>query len=245
MRRQTLAFALTAVTLFFLDVPLTGRAQRVSFQTEDGVSIAATWHEPHDAAGGRAAGPAPAVILVHMLNRSRRDWDALGSKLAAAGIGALAIDLRGHGDSHFSRAADAVADYAVLRQDLKAARRFLASRTDVLSGRIGLAGASLGANLVALDAADGGVMSIALLSPSLDYRGLRIESALRKFADHPALLVASDEDAYSRRSVMDLQKTGSRREVLTLSGAGHGTNMLGRAPELPLALVDWFRRTLQ
>lgn len=238
MLRRTLACALTAFALFVLAVPAAGRAQRVTFRTDDGVSIAGTWHEP-------SSRPAPAVILVHMLNRSRRDWDPVAPRLAAAGIGALAIDLRGHGDSRFDPPAEAAPDYAVLRHDLQAARKYLASRNDVVAGRIGLAGASLGANLVALEAAEGGVISIALLSPSLDYRGLRIEAALRKFRAHPVLLVASDDDAYARRSVLDLQKTGTVREVLTLSAAGHGTNMLGRAPELAQALVDWFRRTLQ
>ena len=48
---------------------------------------------------------------------------------------------------------------------------------------IGLAGASIGANLALLDAADDpGVMSVALLSPGIDYRGLRTEAAMKKYA---------------------------------------------------------------
>jgi acetyl esterase/lipase len=116
-----------------------------------------------------------------------------------------------------------------------------------VSSRIGLAGGSLGANLVALHAAaDASIVSVALLSPSLDYRGLRIEAAVRKYGSRPMLLVVSDEDAYARRSADELKGTGGGiRELLTLSGAGHGTNMLGRAPELGSALVAWFQRTLQ
>jgi len=34
------------------------------------------------------------------------------------------------------------------------------------------------------------------------------------------------------------------RELRVLSGAGHGTVMLGRDPDLVSALVDWFLRTL-
>jgi dienelactone hydrolase len=131
-------------------------------------------------------------------------------------------------------------------QDVKAARRFLSTRGDVLTGRIGIAGASIGANLAALAAADDqAVLSLALLSPSLDYRGLRIEAAVRKFGGRPVLLVASDEDGYAVRTTRDLQKAGAgTREALMLSQAGHGTNMLFRSPELALSLVDWFRRTL-
>jgi dienelactone hydrolase len=168
----------------------------------------------------------------------------MASRLAAAGIGALAIDLRGHGDSSYRDTGDA-SGYADMIQDVRAARRFLVSRPDVIPGRIGIAGASLGANLAALAAADGVFASMALLSPSLDYRGLRIEAAVRKYGDRPLLLVSSDDDPYARRSSLELQKMGTSRELLSLVGAGHGTNMLSRSYELSQALVEFFGRTLQ
>jgi alpha-beta hydrolase superfamily lysophospholipase len=181
-----------------------------------------------------------------MLGRSRRDWDGFASRLAAAGIGALAIDLRGHGESAFAGSAAETPDYSSMVKDVSAARRYLNTRGDVRPSRIGIAGASIGANLAALEAAaDPGVASVALLSPSLDYRGLRIEAAVRKYGNRPMLLVSSDDDPYARRSALDLEKAGGTRELLSLVGAGHGTNMLSRSYELPQALVDWFRRTLQ
>jgi len=214
-------------------------AQRVTFRTDDGVNLVATWFEP-------ATRPGPAVILVHMLTRSRREWEAMGQRLASEGIGALALDLRGHGESSAGPlgAPDRV-DYSAMVLDLRAARRFLAQRSDVQQARIGIAGASLGANLAALLAsADPSIVSLALLSPALDYRGLRIEAAARKVT-RPMLLVAGDDDPYASRSARELQKAGGGpRELLILKQAGHGTAMLGRDPTLTGALVDWFRRTL-
>jgi dienelactone hydrolase len=237
MARGALLVALVTSLLCDGSPALVPATQRVSFRTDDGVTIAATWSEP-------ANRPAPAVILVHMLQRNRRDWNDLASRLAAAGIGALAIDLRGHGESSSGEAAP---NYSVMVGDLQAARRFLATRGDVLPGRIGIAGASIGANLAALEAAgDNSIASLALLSPSLDYRGLRIEAAIKQYGKRPVLLVASDDDPYARRSALDLQKAGGGpRELLMVSAAGHGTHMLGRSWELPQALIDWFRRTLQ
>jgi dienelactone hydrolase len=234
------ALALAAFAFLLSWTVLEARSQRVSFRTSDGVTIAATWYEP-------SARPAPAVVLVHMLQRSRRDWDGVASRLADSGIGALAIDLRGHGESTYSAPATETPNYSSMVLDVNAARRFLSTRSDVQASRIGIAGASLGANVAALEAADdAAVASVALLSPSLDYRGLRIEAAVRKYGKRPMLLVVSDDDGYAKRSAVDLQKAGGGpRELLTLVGAGHGTNMLGRAYELPQALVDWFRRTLQ
>jgi alpha-beta hydrolase superfamily lysophospholipase len=216
-----------------LALPADSRAsQRVILRTDDGITLAATWYEPPSRG--------PAVILVHMLHRSRRDFDALASRLASEGIGALTLDLRGHGDSQGSIGPDFVPMVA----DVKAARRFLSGRSDV-SGKIGLLGASLGANLVALAAADDpGVASLALLSPSLDYRGVRIEAAMRKYGARPALMVVSDDDPYATRSARDLEKGTKGREILSLAGAGHGSTMLEREPSLMGSLVDWFRRTL-
>jgi dienelactone hydrolase len=209
-----------------------GASQRVTFRTDDGVVLSATWYEPP------ARGPA--VILVHMLHRSRRDFETLASRLASEGIGALALDLRGHGDSQGSIGPD----FAAMVADVKAARRFLAGRSDV-GGKIGLLGASLGANLAALAGADdSSVAALALLSPSLDYRGLRIESAMRKFGTRPVLMVVSDDDPYASRSARDLAKGTKNREILSLTGAGHGSTMLDRDSSLMGSLVDWFRRTL-
>lgn len=242
MRPRAGAFGACVTLLTWIAVvPVnTAPTQRVTLRTEDGATLAATWYEP-------SSRPAPAVILVHMLDRSRRDWDNFAHRLAGDGIGALAIDLRGHGESQRYTVPDASAEngYAPMVLDVKAARRYLAGRYDVQQSHIGVAGASLGANLAVLAAAaDSSLTSLALLSPSLDYRGLRIEPVIKKVRS-PILLVAGTDDAYAARSVRELEKAGGgERQVLTLDQAGHGTAMLTRDENLARTLVDWFRRTL-
>lgn len=214
--------------------------ERLSLRTDDGVSLAATWYEP-------SARPGAAVVLVHMLTRSRREWDAVAQRLASEGIGALALDLRGHGESQGGPPSrdPAQPDYSSMVLDVKAAARHLLQRADVQPSRIGIVGASIGANLATLYASsDEVVKSVVLLSPSIDYRGLRIEAAMRKIA-RPVLLVASDDDPYASRSARELQQLGTgAREILVLDSAGHGTRMLAEHPDLVRTLVDWFRRTL-
>ena len=236
---------LLLVPIFTIAVMLTridagvGAEQRVSIRTEDGVTLAATWYEP-------SSRPGPAVILVHMLNRSRKEWDAVAQRLASEGIGALAFDLRGHGESTAGPPpAAGQSEYASMVQDVRAVRRYLAQRSDVQQSRVGVIGASIGANLAALEAsADGTIASLALLSPSVEYRGLRMTEAVRKIK-RPMLFVAGDDDPYASRSARELQKEGSGvREILILKQVGHGTMMLSRDPSLTGALVDWFRRTL-
>jgi dienelactone hydrolase len=241
-RRSSLAAAVLAVLVAAAALDLGAapapapvpNAQRVTFRSDDGVTLAATWYEPQSR-------PAPAVILVHMLQKSRRDWDQVATRMAGDGLGVLAVDLRGHGESQ-----GGAQDYSAMVQDLRAARRFVATRADVTPAKVGLAGASMGATLAALAAADdAGFVSVALLSPTLEYRSLRIEPAVRKYGARPLLLVASDDDGYAARTVKELQKIGGGvREVFILPRAGHGTAMLGGDSELGQRLVDWFRRTL-
>jgi pimeloyl-ACP methyl ester carboxylesterase len=235
--RRTRAAWLAAV-LLFARLAFAG-TQHVTIRTEDGVSLAGTWYEP----GTRQA---PAVILVHMLHRNRNDWEPLATRLASEGIGALAIDLRGHGESSGSVDGGETPDYSALVRDVVAARRYLTSRSDVLQTHVGIVGASIGANLAVLEAsADSSIVSLALLSPSVDYRGLKIDAAMKKYGGRPALFIASDEDPYALRSSKDLQKTGpGTRELLVLSHAGHGTTMLSRDADLARAIVDWFHHTL-
>lgn len=232
---MTLRGAVLLVALSLSQFGGSPRTQRITIRTDDGVNVAATWYEP-------SRRPAPAVILVHMVHRSRKDWDALATRLSSEGIGALTIDLRGHGESSGDGS-----DLAAMVHDVKAARRHLASRPDALHGRMGVVGASVGANLAVLAAQDdASLASLVLLSPSLDYRGVRIEAALRKYGARPALLVAGDDDPYALRTVKDLQKAGGGvRELLVLPQAGHGMQMLTRAPDLPRQIADWFRRTIE
>ncbi|MGE5198125.1 MAG: dienelactone hydrolase family protein [Rhodospirillaceae bacterium] len=213
--------------------------QAVTFAARDGVQISGVLYVPDKT-------PAPAVVLLSMLGRTHRDWDGTAAKFVEAGIAVLAVDYR-HVPLPEPDAADVVkSPYAALVLDAEAARAYLAARPEIDPARIGMAGASLGANVAVLAAAnDPSVRSLALLSVSLDYRGLRLEQALTRFASRPALLVASSEDPFALRSARQAVAMGDgARELRVLSGAGHGTVMLARDPDLGTALVDWFIRTL-
>jgi pimeloyl-ACP methyl ester carboxylesterase len=240
--KRIAACAAVGVLAFCCALPVwAGPVTVVTFHAKDGVPITASFYQP-------SRRPAPCVILVHMLSRSRDDWQALATRLADAGIAALALDLRGHGASGADPRPDAgtAADMSADLLDVQAARSFLASRPDLGVTNIGILGASVGANLAAAAAAaDPTVRSIALLSPGLEYRRVYAEAALRKYGERPALMISSQEDGYSTRSVRRLQKAGTGvREARLVNGAGHGTMMLSREPDLVSVILEWFQRTL-
>jgi alpha-beta hydrolase superfamily lysophospholipase len=107
-----------------------GRA--VTFASLDGTSLAGEYFEA-------SSRPAPAVVLVHMLTRTKADWGSLPNRLQDAGVTALTVDLRGHGGS--SGSSQTLADMV---QDVRAATAWLAARQGVRPGSVALVGASLG-----------------------------------------------------------------------------------------------------
>src|SRR3989344_5964043 len=64
--------------------------EKVSFLTEDGVTVVGDYYE----GGGEKA-----VLLLHMMPSTRASWVSFANQLVADGFSALAIDLRGHGES--------------------------------------------------------------------------------------------------------------------------------------------------
>ena len=213
--------------------PLRAQARAVSFRTADGRTVNALLNEA-------AQRPAPAVVLVPMLGRPKDDWQVTGQRLADVNITALMIDLPGQSLPSETAALLAWGD------DIRAALDFLESRPDTRPGAIGLAGASLGGSLATVvAAADPRVRSLLLLSPSLDYRGVRIEAALRQYGERPAMLIASRQDPYASRSARALaEDPPGIRELQWSELAAHGTALLSREPDLVQALVAWFQRTL-
>ena len=239
-RRTPIALSLAAIMMALLlsvSAAHAAEPQTVTFTARDGLQVTGSLFLPDKR-------PAPAVLLLHMMTRSRHDWDGTAQKLVEAGVAALAIDFRRGGQPGTDAKGNENLMDLVL--DAEAARAYLASRPEISPGRIGIAGASVGANVAVLAAAnEPTVKSLALLSVSLEYRNLRVDPAIRKYGSRPALLVASSEDAYALRSARGMVSMGDgARELRVLSGAGHGTAMLTKDPDLITALVDWFLRTL-
>ena len=210
---------------------LRGSNRTVTIRADDGHTVAALIVEADQR-------PAPAVVLVPMLGRPKEDWLPLAERLGDANITAIAIDLPGQ----------SLAEPGVLTSwhtVIGATVGYLAARADVRASAIGVAGASLGASLaVVAAAADPRIRSLALISPSLDYRGVRIEGPMKQYGSRPALLLASVKDPYAARSVRELAGSGGARETQWSETPAHGTVLLSREPGLIRSLVEWFRRTL-
>jgi dienelactone hydrolase len=233
VRGSRLAGVALGVLMLLTQSRADAAARTVSFRGADGRILAGVFNDA-------PRRPAPAVVLVPMLGRSKDDWQMVAQRLVDANISSLAIDL-----PESSIPADGAA-LAAWHTDIRAAVEYLSSRADVRPGAVGVAGASLGANLAVLAAvADTRIRSLALVSPSLDYRGVRIEAPLRQYAARPALLIASLRDPLAARTVRELTKDPpGPREARWAETTAHGTMLLAREPDLVRALAEWFQRTL-
>lgn len=99
--------------------------------------------------------------------------------LTQGGFSVIAIDLRGHGASEGNWRSFSPREFNAVVLDVKAAKDYLISR-GVKPGRMGIVGASIGANIALRYAAeDGEIKTVVLLSPGLNYRGVAIEEAAK------------------------------------------------------------------
>jgi dienelactone hydrolase len=164
-------------------------------------------------------GKAPVVILAHSFHTDRNGWAPLVERLAARGIGTLALDLRGHGTStqrngtevavsgDFTLSAKAVG-FDQMPADLAQAAAWLRKQHGVDGRRIGLAGASVGAFSAILAAP--AVKPVAVLSLSAagaeafgDGAKEKLKSAvLRGRASTLVLASTADKEAFENAKAL-------------------------------------------
>jgi dipeptidyl aminopeptidase/acylaminoacyl peptidase len=210
--------------------------ETVTIKAADGLEIAGSFYKPT-----KSAPPWPGVILLHMIYRSREDWEGPAQALAHAGYAVLSIDLRGHGDT------GSEADWAKTAEDLKQVWQYFAEQPEVDETRTAFIGASMGANMALWAAAEQSeVKTAVLLSPGLSYFGVETEPAMEGYIGRPLLLIASREDTYSAKSSQHLASLdGDEAELVLYDGASHGTDMFAQESGLINLIVKWLDRWLK
>lgn len=210
--------------------------EKIFFNTSDGVKIVGNWFI--------LSGADTAVLLLHMRPADKDSWNEFAARLNAAGFSALAIDLRGHGESVEQNGKKI--DYrdfpgeshAACRKDVDAAMDFLKNNG---AKNIYVVGGSIGANLVIdIMARYDEIKKGAALSPGLEYLGVSAEDAVLKIKND-LFLVASADDDYSYKSVKKLHELNPRTEIKLYNDAGHATKMFSKYPELMDEIITWLK----
>src|SRR5213080_3863481 len=140
--KPTHIFLLSAVLFGMITfaAPTKNVARVVDLKTPGGTILKGTYFA--------AAKPGPGVLLFHQSNRTRKSWDDVAARLAAAGINTLTVDSRGFGDSGGTpnyKVPDA--ERAKVRNlykgDLDTAFQYLISQPGVTRDSIGIGGAGV------------------------------------------------------------------------------------------------------
>ena len=240
-------------------------ASVVDIKTPDGTILKATYFA--------AAKPGPGVLLFHQSNRTRKSWDDVAARLAAAGINTFTVDSRGFGDSGGTpnyKVPDA--EWAKVRNlykgDLDTAFQYLISQPGVTRDSIGIGGAGVIGVENSVENArrhSAQVKSLVLLSGETSRPGLQF---LHDSPGLPELFVVSDDDEYPPiEEAMQLLYASASSPSKKLvhyvepeeapwlwyepfdigkvpAHGGHGTDMFKPHPELPGIIVHWFVTTL-
>lgn len=211
--------------------------EKITFKTRDGVTITGNFFKPQKK-------HAPVFLLLHMMPATKESWNEFAYIIQNNGYAALAIDLRGHGESTDRNGIRL--DYKEFKDeehrnsmnDIASAKEFLAGQSDVDLLRIAIVGASIGANLALWQASiDKDVRLIMLLSPGLNYRGIMADELAPGFKGHVYIL-ASEGDTKSAESSRKLAEifTGETK-IEIIKGDMHGTNMFN--PEIMDDILKW------
>ena len=211
----------------------------ISFQTVDQVTISADFYQGTNES---------AILLAHMLSRTRSAWGDFPQKLNQAGFTVLNIDLRGHGRSITQNGREinfknfSEADFNKIPPDLQTAKSYLVS-SGIPKNNISIVGASIGANAALIEAAgDHDIRALVLLSPGENYHGVKTYEAAKDYAGRPALIISSSKDTQSFSSSLQLaQFIGNSARFVPIEGAQHGTNILTAYPELKNETLDFLQ----
>ncbi|MBI4138969.1 alpha/beta fold hydrolase [Candidatus Uhrbacteria bacterium] len=223
-------------------------AERITFKTTDGVEIVGDWVTAPTTFG--------AVVLLHMMPLDRTSWRAFQQALSDRGLASLAIDLRGHGESLESSESGKL-DYTTFSDEehqsslLDAIGAFdWIRRRGFEPTRISACGASIGANLAVQLLLEQPQMSgAALLSPGSNYHGTNAVSDAASVLDHQGIWIAAsegdDQESFEAAQAVSDAASSTRKTMVPLKNAGHGTAMLQSHPELVANLADWLKETIQ
>ena len=178
----------------------------------------------------------------------RSSFATLQTALRERGISSLAIDLRGHGEStdQQGRRLDyrnfSDAEHQQSAEDVKAALAWLESQ-GFPSNKVGIIGASIGANLALQAATRYSPLATCLLSPGENYRGVLTFDAAGRLRDPQALLAAAstpdDAESYSAAQHVIEQAPLKEKQFVPFTQAGHGTTLFERQPPFVNTVADW------
>jgi len=219
----------------------------VHFLTKDNIQISASYQFPEN-----KSGLIPAIILIHQGGSWREEWKnlALWDMLLNEGYAILAYDIRSHGksDKDDGNLNDLFNNSKRSPLDLMAAIDFLEKDTRIDKFRIGIIGASIGANLACVAAASPVYHIQSAVSISAKTSAVQNLSGTKDpVKPKQVFYIASKNEQNGLREewAQDLfSKTTGKKKIKIHKGNKHGSFILKESIPLQKEIVAWFKNTL-
>lgn len=221
-------------------------ADSVKLKTADKMNLVAEWIPPT----GKKYG---VIVALHMFQAHRFTWKRMWTKAGDFGMGVLALDLRGHGESRFQGKGKAKRDFRIragakdetlfnaMHHDVAAAMAFL-QKKGYGPEKVILVGASVGCS-VALHYAslNPKVAGAVLLTPGKHYLGVPSMGHIKKWGNRPLMLVSAKEEVKKgARALFDALENKRPAVLLQLPQTDiHGTQMFGKVDGIERRIIEW------
>lgn len=219
------------LSLLLILAPTQDRYREHNITNEFGNSMSLKYYSPQFSG-------APTVVVCHDWAGSSDNWTDIAGSLIKLGFGVVLYDLDGHGPE--GTPWYLLANWQIERMsgDLKMAVDFAAKNS---GENVYIIGAGLGANIAMnVASADERVKKLVAVSPGLNYRGVKLNKDMTDSLAGRLMLLASQEDAYSVRTV-NLFTSNSEKpaEVKFYSNSGRGVWIFKRQPESLASVARW------
>jgi alpha-beta hydrolase superfamily lysophospholipase len=178
------------------------------------------------------------IVLTHGLNEDHGSYMVLAKDLASNGTHVIVYDSRGHGASKHRTDGSVRGLDQMSEEDLHGLPKDLQAVASSAGAPFAIVGASIGANAAILFSTNTPSVKLVLLSPGIDYHGLKPREANRAHRGS-ALFLAAQGDTYAAESATVLDSEHAPPHRLRLSqGDAHGTNLL-RDDQTRAAIAAW------
>lgn len=221
--------------------------EEVTFTTLDGINISASYGKPT-----AQEFASPAIIMIHQGGSSREEWLELGlvNQLLSEGYAVLTYDVRIHGKSGMDdgELGDLFNNPDRAPLDLQAALQYLEEEEQIDAQRIGIIGASIGANLACVAASSTAYNVQTVVAISAKVAAVESLSGMKQPLTYKnAFYIASEDEQEGKRKAWANEffaKTSGNRAVTIAPGDKHGAYILRESTTLQDEVVAWFVKTL-
>jgi len=239
---------LTILVLFiFVNTIKSQEIQEIYFLTKDTIKISASYQLPKS-----STTKIPVVILIHQGGSTKEEWLVLPlwNKLINNGYAILAYDIRQHGKS----GKDKGDIYNLFNNskraplDVLAAIQFLENDTRIDKSRIGIIGASIGANLACVASSSDDYHIKTAVSLSAKTAAVQNLSGQKEpiQLNNVFYIASKDEQKGLRKQWAEelFSKTKGERKIEIAKGQKHGSFILRESNSTEKAIVMWIKKTL-